>query len=170
MFGPRQKTHSFFKEFFCIYREYKIIYGAPVTLDAIYIAWYSLKAKTSPLFFCECASVSISSEEPQCPQDTQTLTDTLVYFKFVQTVYDYRLQSQYLDFAGKAKPRQFIFLLLLTVFAYVRGHSEMTCAGVDSSHRISMDNFIWQHCSFSAISFFLHRELVVIWLNQKQHI
>lgn len=35
-------------------------------------------------------------------------------------MYDYRLLSQYLDFAGKAKPSLFIFLLLLCVVsAYV---------------------------------------------------
>ena len=31
------------------------------------------------------------------------ITGTLVYFDSVQTVYDYRLLSQYLDFAGKGK-------------------------------------------------------------------
>lgn len=34
----------------------------------------------------------------------QHITGQLVYFNFVQTLYDYRLLSQYLDFAGEAEP------------------------------------------------------------------
>ena len=43
------------------------------------------------------------------------ITGAHVYFDSVQTVYDYRLLSQYLDCAGKAKPSLFIFPLLLCV-------------------------------------------------------
>lgn len=82
-------------------------------LDGIHTVWYSLK---SDHFLFSHVCLSASAFEGLGAHETHRLlhiTGTLVYFDFVLTVYDYRLLSQYLDFAGKAKPELFMFPSLL---------------------------------------------------------
>lgn len=82
-------------------------------LDGIHTVWYSAK---SDHFLFSHVCLSASALEGLGAHETHRLlhiTGTLVYFDFVLTVYDYRLLSQYLDFAGKAKPGLFMFPSLL---------------------------------------------------------
>lgn len=82
-------------------------------LDGIHTVWYSAK---SDHFLFSHVCLSASAFEGLGAHETHRLlhiTGTLVYFDFVLTVYDYRLLSQYLDFAGKAKPGLFMFPSLL---------------------------------------------------------
>lgn len=104
----------------CIYEETQNNLCCSRVLDGIHIVWYSLKTEPLPLFYV-CLSVSafkgLSVHETH---QHSHITGTHVYFDFVLTVRDYRLLSQYLDLAGKAKPSLFVFpLLLCVVSAYV---------------------------------------------------
>lgn len=84
-------------------------------LDGIHIVWHSLRTEPLGFFMCVCHSQPSRVSVPMRRTNTRTLQAHMFIFDSVQTVYDYRLLSQYLDFAGKAQPSLFIFPSLLCV-------------------------------------------------------